>query len=106
MTDTQTSPDDQRDPALKAAVDDCLDFITRRFVVFRALTGIKAQFLLTAVADDRFEAVGAVIDPDTMIEGFASVVAQWMEQGILTAEPGDDDPLFTATFDPAKARLS
>lgn len=106
MTDSQTSPDDQRDPALNAAMDDCLDFITRRFALLIEATGQPVQFHLISMTGEHVEHAGQISDFDMMADAFGDLVNSWMEEGLCAEEPGDDDPLFTATFDPAKARLS
>lgn len=99
--------DDTRNMALACAIDDIVEYITSRLAVLADQTGDKADFHLTCVIGDMAETAGQVTDFDMMADALSKQIASWIEAGhVSLIEDEDDDPLFTATFDPSKVRAS
>jgi hypothetical protein len=102
-----TPPHDApRNTALADAVDRIADFARDELAKLPTTTDTQLEFFFIAHNCTDFEMAGDVDDFDAMALTFAQIIAHWVENGLCTEDPGDDDPLFTATFDPTKARLS
>jgi hypothetical protein len=102
-----TPPHDApRNTALADAVSRIEAFASDELAKLPATTATPLDFYFIAHNRTDFEMAGDVNDFDAMALTFAQIIAVWVEIGLCTEDPGDDDPLFTATFDPTKARLS
>lgn len=100
------APDDDRNMALAEAVADITEYITSRLAVYADVTGNKPDFYLIAIDGDMAESAVDAQDADMMCDAFAEQVERWVNAGLIAITDSDDEPLFTATFDPAKVRPS
>jgi hypothetical protein len=101
------SDDDTRNMALASATADIVEYITSRLGILADQTGETADFHLTCVIGDMAETAFQVTDFDMMADALGGQVARWIEAGhVDLIDDEDDDPLFTATFDPTKIRAS
>ena len=98
--------DDPRNTALADAVNRIADFARDELAKLPATTATPLDFYFIAHNRTDFEVAGDIKDFDAMALLLADTIAHWVETGLCTEDHGDDDPLFTATFDPTKARLS
>ena len=98
--------DDPRNTALADAVTRIAAFARDELAKLPTTTDTQLQFFFIAHNHTDFEIAGKIKDFDTTALFLAGIIAHWVETGLCTEDPGDDDPLFTATFDPTKARLS
>jgi hypothetical protein len=99
--------DDTRDVDLANAVADITEYTISRLTALREDTGTSTDFHLIVTDGDHYEVSSQVSDHDSMADTFAQQVSRWVTEGHCTFEDDQsEDPLFTATFDPAKARLS
>lgn len=99
--------DDSRDPLLAAAANDIIAFAVDRLERIREATGKTVDFHLVLTDGDYVETGGNLTHFDAMASTFADVVGHWIEEGrVNPVEDEGDELLFTATFDPTKARLS
>ena len=100
-----TAPDDDRNMPLAEAVSDITEYIRSRLAVYAEATGNTADFHLIALDGEQFEVSADVTDHDMMACAFEEQITRWVMVGYIETIDADD-PLFTATFDPTKARLS
>lgn len=96
--------DDTRNMALASATSDIVEYITGRLAILADQTGEKADFHLTCVVGDMAETAFEVTDFDMMADALSEQIARWIEVRHVAMTYDDDDPLFTATFDPTKVR--
>lgn len=103
-----TNPDDtDRNLDLASAVADITEYITSRLTALRETEGVTTNFHLIVTDGDHYEIAAEVSDHEAMADAFSEQVCRWVAEGKCAFEDDDDeDPLFTATFDPQKARLS
>ena len=98
--------DTDRNLDLAAAVSDIVEYITRRLAALTDQTGQQAEFHLIGVVDDMAEVHFEVRNFEMMASALEEQLGRWIEAGLIRAIDDEDEQLFTATFDPAKARLS
>lgn len=97
------SDDTERNASLAAAMDDISAFALARMTQLETETGQPHQFLVLGMDGVSFEISGQIRDHNMMADAMTDLCSTWMEEGhIILIE--DDDPLFTATFDPKKVR--
>lgn len=106
MLTPDTSADDRRCPHLQAAVDDITEYVTSRLAVYADAIGSTPDFSITLIDGDFVEVSAKVADFDGMAKFFCEQMSDWVDMGLLSPDPDDDDdgPLFTATLPPAKVR--
>lgn len=101
------APNEARNLDLAEALADITEYITSRLTALREVTGINADFHLIVLDGDMMEASGSIADFELMSNAMAETVAGWVASGHIEVNDEDDgEPLFSATFDPQKARLS
>jgi hypothetical protein len=107
QTDRDHQDDDSRDPLLAAAANDIIAFALDRLERIRDVTGKTVDFHLVLTDGDYVETGGNLTHFDAMASTLSDVVGHWIDEGHVTQiEDEGDELLFTATFDPTKARLS
>lgn len=98
---------EDRNMALAEAMEDITEYTTSRLAAYRDATGSTVDFHLIIVDGEDYEISSHVTDHDRMADAFSEQTGRWLDQGLCTFEDLDDeDPLFTATFDPQKVRPS
>ena len=92
---------------LAEALADITEYITSRLTALLESTGTATNFHLIVTDGDHYEISAKVSDHEAMADAFSEQVCRWVAEGKCAFEDDEaEDPLFTATFDPAKVRPS
>lgn len=105
MSDEYNETD--RNPALAAAISRIAEYAEAEIAALETgPDGFPVDFIILAHDGENVEILSEIRDHNTMSHVLEEAISNWIDMGLASPDDRDEDPLFTATFDPQKVRPS